>query len=100
MTSNYNIAFKEYPNFVNPTPQEVKEQLRQIVNLRKDDITTISQLPQVFVLGRKVGKIPTDSADVVPEDKVGDFNVDASFAYYLIDNAGSPEWRRVAVGAF
>lgn len=93
-------TFDAYPYWPAETLQDVKDQLRQITSLRKKDITFIDNLQNIFVNGRKVGRIPSSSADVLVQDKVGDFNVTASFAYYLIDNSGTPAWRRVAVGAF
>lgn len=94
------ITFKDYPYWGPEKEEDVKEQLRQICNTRKDDISQIRNLVNVFVSGRKVGKIPTGSADVSSTDRIGDFNVTASYAYYLIDNAGTAEWRRVAVSSW
>jgi len=94
-------TFREYPYYPSENLEDVKELLRQIINLRKDDISVISQITSSFISGRKVGKIPTGSADVDPaKDKVGDVNYTASFLYILIDNAGTPAWRRVALAAW
>lgn len=94
------IVLKDYPYFPTENLEDLKEQVRQITNIRKDDISIISQITSSFVSGRKVGKIPTSSADVVPSDKVGDINYTASFLYILIDNSGTPAWRRVALSAW
>lgn len=93
-------TFKDYPYWSAETEQDVKDQLRQICNTRKDDISTIQNLPNIFIYGRKVGKIPTSSLDVVSTDKIDDINWDASYVYILIDNSGTPEWRRTALGAW
>lgn len=78
----------------------MKTQLQQICNIRKDDITQFQNLPNIFLYGRKVGKIPTASNDVTPEDRVGDVNYTATFLYILIDNGGTAQWRRTALGAW
>lgn len=94
------VSFKDYPYWPAETQEDVKQQLREITSVRKEDITQIGNLVNIFMQGRKVGKIPSASNDVTANDKVGDFNIDASFAYFLVDNAGTGVWRRVAVGSF
>jgi len=94
------IVFKDYPYWSAESLEEIRELLRQITNTRKEDITVISQITSSFISGRKVGKIPSSSADVSASDKVGDVNYTASFLYILVDNAGTPVWRRVALAAW
>lgn len=94
------IIFKDYPYWPSETLEDVKKQLHQITNTRKDDIITISQITSSFISGRRVGKVPSASADVDTSDKVGDVNYDANYFYILIDNAGTPEWRRASLGAW
>ncbi len=93
-------TLKEYPYWSSSNEADAREQLRTICNIRKDDITQFQNLQNIFISGRKVGKIPSASNDVNPEDKIGDFNVTESYAYFLIDNASMPEWRRVAMGSW
>ena len=94
------IVFKDYPYWPAESIDEIKELLRQITNTRKDDIVTISQITSSFVSGRKVGKIPTSSMDVEVVDKVGDVNYDADYFYILIDDSGTPAWRRIALATW
>lgn len=103
--SKSQISFREFPYYGQEfSESETKEWLRQISNLRKGDVDTIALLPSVFLLARKVGKIPTSSADVSASDKLGDINWNVSggsaYLYILVDNAGTAEWRRVALGSF
>ncbi len=92
--------FKDYPSYTPINLEDVKEILRTICNIRKDDITQISNLANTFVSGRKVNKIPSGSADVAPPDLVGDMNYDASYLYILVNDSGTAAWRRVAIGAW
>lgn len=94
------IAFRDYPYWSGETLEDIKEQLRQITSLRKDDISVISQITGSFISGRRVGKIPASSIDVQPTDKVGDVNYDANYFYILIDDSGTPEWRRIALSSW
>jgi len=94
------MNLKEYPSYTVQTLEDVIDVLRQVVFIRKDDIIQARNLPQVFVQGRKVGRVPSSSADIIAGDKIGDFNVTTTYAYYLVDNAGTGEWVRVAVGTF
>lgn len=93
-------VFKEYPYNALTSLDDAKELLRQITNIRKDDITQINNLVNVFISGRKVGKVPTSSADVDATDRLGDVNWDTSYIYILIDNSGTAEWRRASLGSW
>jgi len=93
-------SFKDYPYTAPNTLDDIKETLRQIAKIRKDDITQIKNLSSTFISGRRVGKVPSSSADVATGDKIGDFNVTDTYAYFLVESAGSGVWRRVAVGSW
>lgn len=93
-------SFKDYPYWEAESEADVRTQLRQICNIRKDDISTIGNLPNTFIAGRKVGKIPTSSADVAETDRVGDINYDADYLYICVLDTGSAEWRRIALGSW
>ena len=90
---------KPFPKTITETPQNHTDVLKVITRERANDITEFNNLPQIFMMGRKVGKVPTGSADVDASDRLGDFNYDASFLYLLVDNAGAA-WRRVALSAW
>ncbi len=92
--------FKDYPYWNATNLTDIIEQLRQITSIRKSDITTISQITASFISGRKIGRVPSSSADVLATDKVGDINYTASFLYILVDNAGTPVWRRTALSSW
>jgi hypothetical protein len=47
-----------------------------------------------------VEKVPSSSSDVAATDVLGDVNFTASYMYVLIDNAGTPAWRRAALSSF
>lgn len=74
---------------------------QEIVRLRQEeDLSDFDNLPQRFIGGRKITRIPSSSADVVSADLEGDINYDASFLYILLDSAGTLVWRRVAISSF
>lgn len=93
-------TLKDYPYWGTEAVMDVKKSIRDIATIRKDDITKFKTLPDTFIGGRKVGKIPSSSADVAATDRLGDVNYDASYLYILIDNAGTPVWRRFTGGAW
>lgn len=72
---------------------------REIARIRNEDITDFNNLQNIFMRGRKVGKIPTGSSDIASTDRVGDFNYDASYLYLCVDNSGAT-WRRIALGSW
>ena len=91
---------REFPTLREASLEAIKAVLDYIIRARSDDIADYNNLTERFVRGRKVGKVPSGSTDVTDGDKVGDFNVTASYAYYLVDNGGTAAWRRVAVGSW
>lgn len=93
-------TFNDYPNITPDTEENRSELLRIITRERTNDISTINNLKNVFMSGRKVGKVPTGASDVLDSDRVGDFNYDDQYYYILVDNAGTAEWRRTALASW
>lgn len=89
-----------WPQFNDTTPKGIDFFLRYLSRTRNADISEFKNLNNRFIMGRKVGKIPSASADVVSTDALGDFNYDASYLYILIDNSGTPAWRRASLGSW
>lgn len=76
------------------TLADALKMLNFIVRERQTDVVEYNNLPQRFIGGRKVGKVPSASNDVAADDKLGDLNYDVDYLYILVDNAGTAEWRR------
>lgn len=72
----------------------------ELSRVRREDVTKFENLPQVLIQGRKISRTPSASNDVVAGDYVGDINFTASYLYVLIDNSGTPAWRRVALASW
>lgn len=90
----------EYPSFQSGNAKDIENLLFHILRERKTDVKDFNNLQSSFISGRKVAKIPTGSSDVTVTDRVGDFNVTATYAYFLINNAGTPQWRRVSLSSW
>ena len=71
-----------------------------IVRERDTDIRSWNNLQNIYVLGRKVGKIPTSSLDIDPTDKIGDVNYDQNYYYIVVESGGNAEWRRISLGTW
>lgn len=93
-------TLKDYPYWGAETERDLRDQLRQITNIRKDDITQFSNLTNIFLAGRTVGKIPSSSTDVSVSDRLGDQSNDADYLYILVNDSGTPAWRRVTLGTW
>ena len=91
---------KQYPIMTLRTEADLYTLGRYILKERANDINDFNNLQNVFMAGRKVGKVPTGSADVAATDRVGDFNYSASYLYLCVDNAGSAAWRRVSLATW
>ncbi len=91
---------KTYPILETVTLESLANVLRYIIRERNTvDVNDFNNLSNVFMRGRKVGKIPIASSDVTGS-RLGDFNYTATHLYVCVDNAGVVEWRRVALSAF
>lgn len=88
-----------YPQFVENTLDNHTNVLRNICRERMSDSKDWSNLPNRFLTGRRVAKVPSSSADIT-DSREGDFNVTATYAYFCVNNGGTLVWRRVAVAAW
>jgi hypothetical protein len=93
---------RNYPTVIegktDATVNSLVDFARKISQIRRDDISDFNNLPKRLITGRKVDKIPAGSTDVDEEqDKVNDINWTDTYIYICIDNAGTAEWRRVAL---
>lgn len=91
---------KNYPTVKSGDIDDVGYILREITKIRPSDQAQFDNIKSRYIAGRKVSRSPSGSLDVVNTDKVGDFAVDTSFIYILIDNAGTPEWRRSSLASW
>ena len=89
---------------INDYPKPISENILSFCEFVKQERVTDLQdwdnLPKRFISGRKVNKIPTSSADVTSEDRLGDVNYTASYLYILVYDGTNNVWRRVSIGAF
>lgn len=83
----------------NDDAERLAKNAMYIQRLREDDINSFNNLVNVFMSGRKVGKIPTSSTDIAATDRIGDFNYTATYFYIVVDNSGAA-WRRIALGVW
>lgn len=92
--------FKPYPTNIPKTLDGVWNALLQITRLRPQDASIVSNLPNQFVLGRKVNIVP-GSSTASAGDQIGDVNFTKEFAYFCVsDGSGGAVWRRIMMVAF
>lgn len=91
---------KPYPSPRDKSLNGANEMLQYISRERDNDIRDWNNLTNIYMRGRKVGKVPSSSIDVDDSDRLGDFNYTASFYYILVDNSGAAEWRRMALASW
>lgn len=88
-----------YPQLFSDDTESLLIAVRRIIEERNSDVQNYNNLNQIFMSGRKVGKIPTSSADIAATDRVGDFNYSASYLYLCVDDSGA-KWRRIALASW
>lgn len=79
------------------------EALRRVAYLEIQNRNLPRSLKANFITGRlRTDRVaPTSSANVIPNlDLIYDRVLDANYEYILIDNAGTLEWRRIALSSF
>ncbi len=91
---------KEHPQINTASKKDVDILLRSIMKERRLDVRSMENLDNVFMRGRKVGKIPTGASDISASDRIGDFNFDAGFLYLCVDNSGTAEWRKAILSSW
>lgn len=91
---------KSFPVSIDNTLPSCADAIRKIGQVRADDQKQWLNLQNLFVSGRRVTRVPSAGNNVLATDNVGDFNVTATFAYFLINNSGTIEWVRVAVATW
>jgi len=97
------MAKKGYPilgrMLENNALEELWRYCQELTRTRNEDVKDFTNLSNIFMRGRKVGKIPSGSADIVITDRPGDFNYDANYMYICVDNSGAT-WRRITLGSW
>jgi hypothetical protein len=91
---------KQFPIMTLRTNDDLFVLGRYILKERGNDINDFNNLENIFMRGRKVGKVPTSSADIAAADRVGDFNYDASYVYLVVESGGNAVWRRVGLSSW
>lgn len=91
---------KPFPDLGAGSLADVQRVMLEIIQDRVQDVKDFDNLKNVFISGRKVGKIPTGAADITTSDRIGDFNYDPDFIYIVVNNSGTAEWRRAALSSW
>lgn len=96
------MSNEPYPEIVDGELGELVRAYRTVTRIRQDDINDYANLPNRFMSGRLVGKVPSASTDAAVTDRPGDFSfaTDASYMYFFVESTATPVWRRVTLGAF
>lgn len=75
--------------------QNEKQIIEELANQWDELLIELEELPNRYLTGRKVNKVPSAYTDVVAGvDRENDFNWDAATGgfYVVVDNAGTLEW--------
>jgi hypothetical protein len=91
---------ESWPVLMAPTNAAIASKLQEMDRIREDDISNFENLPQLLVSGRKVQRIPANSGDVLPADRVGDLNYDDDYLYLAVLSGSSLVWRRIGLSAW
>lgn len=84
---------------IDATLEDLTKNAAFIQRLRDEDLQNYNNLPNIYMQGRKVNRLPASSADIISGDRVGDFNYTTNYFYIIINNAGA-SWRRIALGVW
>lgn len=93
------MSKKLYPDLRDESPSSVGAWIREVTRIRREGVGDFNNLSQLYIMGRKVGKVPTAYDDVADSDREGDFNFDNGYIYLLVDDSGTLKWARTAHGS-
>lgn len=92
---------KPYPALQDKSLDSVANVVDFIVRERKSDVTDTNNLPNIYIRGRNVSRVPASSTDVLSTDNIGDVNFTATYAYFCVDNgSGVAVWRRTGLNSW
>ena len=86
---------RSYPSLVDAS--NVVEVVRQILGLRREDITEYETLRDGKLKGRDrtgVRAVPANATDTDAGDIIGDVVKDGTYRYELVDDSGTAKWDR------
>lgn len=89
-----------YPSLSNSDPKTLKDALNFIARERQLDIVDRNNFPNIFVGGRKVGKVPAGSTDIATTDQEGDINYDSEHAYFAVNVGSTLTWLRASLSTW
>lgn len=90
---------RPYPALQKTDPKSFKEWIDFVTRERVTDSNFSNSLPNTYIAGRRVTKIPANSSDITGSFP-GDFNITSTFSYSCINSAGTVQWVRSAVSTF
>lgn len=88
-----------WPSLRHKTIEGISIVLDYMISERQADRREWLDLPNQYMSGRKVGKVPSSSTDTA-DSRIGDFNHDGSYLYICVDNSGSAVWRRISLSSW
>lgn len=91
---------RDYPKLQDSKPESFKTVLDFITRERGNDITDRNNLPNIFMSGRKVGKVPASSTDIAATDRFGDFNYTTAYMFLCVSDGSTATWRRFIGSTF
>lgn len=78
--------------------QELSEFAQEITRLREiEDVPDFTGLPNKYVRGRVIARVPTSATDVQANEAEYDRAYDDSYMYILLTISGSLTWCRIAL---
>lgn len=83
-----------------PTIQDIENWCNTVTRLREEeDLSDFLNLQNVFMAGRKVGKIPTSNSDTSVDDREGDFSFssDGTSLYVVVNASGTIKWGKISI---
>ena len=88
---------KNYPSLNSIFLNDIKEWIDSVTRERRFDVEEFDDIentsPRIF-------DVPSSSSDLNGTEKVGDLAFDDSYLYYVCDNSGTLEWRRISGSSF
>lgn len=94
------VDLRQWPRLTNDETRSIASVLKFMIQERGNDISEFQNLPNIFVRGRKVSKVPVDSNDIEATDLEGDINYSGNTMWVCVNEGGLLKWKRITLASF
>ncbi len=88
-------------NYDTIRPQSsLQDVIKWIADVTRNRLLDVEDYKYLTTISPEIFSPPSSSSDLVGTEKAGDMAADTNYLYVVVNNAGTLQWRRVAISTF